>query len=64
MALAILDWLGVLLMLAFISAAFAIRSKLVTQHQEFLQRAEREQKYPSSLMNRLAWDTLRMKGRE
>ncbi len=63
MAQAILDWLGVLLMLAFISASMAIRSTLVMQHEELLQRAEKEHKPACSLMNRLAWNTLRMKGR-
>ncbi len=63
MAQTILDGLGVLRMLAFISAALAIRTKLVTQHEELLRMAEREHESPSSLMNRLAWDTLRMKGR-
>ncbi len=64
MAQTILDGLGVLRMLAFISAALAIRTKLVTQHEELIHRADRERKSPSSLMNRLAWETLRMKGRK
>ncbi len=63
MAQTILDCLGVLLMLAFISAALSIRTKLIAQHEDLLRKAEREHKSPSSLINRLAWDTLRMKRR-
>ncbi len=58
---AVLDLLGVLLLLAFMSASLAIRSKLIARHEELVLKAEKEKKSTSSLMNRLAWDTLRMK---
>ena len=48
------------LLLAFMSALFAIRSKLLLKHEELLRRAEREGTTNGEALNELARDALRM----
>jgi len=61
MVYTILSILGVLFLLAFMSASLAIWYKLLTNYQELIKRAKEEDKPISSAMNKMIWDTLRMK---
>ena len=47
-------------LLAFLSASFALRSKLLLEHGELLRRAEREGTTNDEALNELALDALRM----
>ena len=51
---------SIFLLLAFLSASFAIRSRLLLKHEELLRRAEREGTTNDEALNELAWDALRM----
>lgn len=57
----ILSILWVLFLLAFMSASLAISYKLLTNYQNLIKRAKEEDKSISSVMNKMIWDTLRMK---
>ncbi len=61
MVYTILNILGVLFLLAFLSASMAISYKLLTNYQELIKKAKEEDKTISSVMNKMIWDTLRMK---
>jgi len=43
------------------SASLAIWYKLLTNYQELIKKAKEEDKPISSVMNKMIWDTLRMK---
>ena len=55
-----LTGLSMFLLLAFMSASFAIRSRLLLKHEELLRRAKREGTTNDEALNELAWDALRM----
>ncbi len=57
----ILDILAVLFLLAFMSASLVILYRLLTSYEELIKKAEEENKPISSVMNKIIWNTLRMR---
>ncbi len=57
----ILSALGVLFLLAFMSVSLVILYRLLTNYEELIKKAEEENKPISSVMNKMIWNTLRMR---